>query len=507
MIKKFIVLYLLISLISLLSCTKVKYIDKIVDLDTPNNMDKLKYANIEDKKAAAIKGNDTEEELYNKLFSLDHFIDINIDISTEQLELIQNDYNKYSSMGSKSPIYRKCNLCIFVDNEYYEIEEVGIRMKGNTSRKNFYNASIGMYDLIHFKLSFSETFDDENYYDTINKYASSDERKARKNRTFATLEKLDLKYNKTKDSTYVRELFSYELFRNYNLVSPHISLSVLNIMNNNSLDRLGVFMIYEPVDSLFVKREFNIDDSNDLYKVGWGQTKNGSLGGSLTLDTIESIGVEDEDKVYFPIYDLKTNKKKSKHSLLTNFITTINNNDYSRLDIDYFIKFSAITYLLGNPDDLRYHYNNYYIYFDPNDLAIFIPYDYDRCLGCVYEWNPSNNGMTNIDPISLYTTELGSNINPLYINLISANNNYQQKYLDFLSDVSCSDFYSIKKYKTYYNKAYELYNNYTTSTIDKLNFVNPSFSLAEEGDGTGNTLNLSVETFMKLIKKTVNLYK
>ena len=44
------------------------------------------------------------------------------------------------------------------------IGEVGVRMKGNTSRTDFYSDDEGMYNLVHFKLSFGETFDEEEYY-------------------------------------------------------------------------------------------------------------------------------------------------------------------------------------------------------------------------------------------------------------------------------------------------------------------------------------------------------
>ena len=108
----------------------------------------------------------TQEDDFINLFSADVKVELRLDISDEQLSLLQSDYEKYSSFGSKSPIYRKANLYVKMTlpngnvKERF-IEEVGVRMKGNTSRTDFYNSNDGMYNLIHLKISFGETFDKE----------------------------------------------------------------------------------------------------------------------------------------------------------------------------------------------------------------------------------------------------------------------------------------------------------------------------------------------------------
>ena len=78
----------------------------------------------------------------------------------------------------------------------------------------------------------------------------------------------------------------------------------------------------------------------------------------------------------------------------------------SYIDMDYFARFEAVNYLLGNPDCIRNHANNYYLYFTPADekgkfTAYIIPYDYDRCLGVNYDWNPAQS-MVKFGP---YTKE------------------------------------------------------------------------------------------------------
>jgi len=92
-----------------------------------------------------------EEQLFNKMFDINTYVKIEIDISNEELMKIEEDYNVYRNLNSKSPIYRKADKVTFtIGDEKYEIEEVGIRMKGNTSRTSFYSEEEGMHDLVHF---------------------------------------------------------------------------------------------------------------------------------------------------------------------------------------------------------------------------------------------------------------------------------------------------------------------------------------------------------------------
>ena len=71
-------------------------------------------------------------------------------------------------------------------------------MKGNTSRKSFYDPETKeIYDNIHLKLSFDELFDDPYYYnsDEIINY-TEEEKQIRKDREFLGQSALDLRYQK-----------------------------------------------------------------------------------------------------------------------------------------------------------------------------------------------------------------------------------------------------------------------------------------------------------------------
>ena len=406
---------------------------------------------------------DPDMAIFNALFDETSYVSIKLDISNSELKKIQQDYDKYSSMGSKSPIYRMADMIITITTAdgktgTWIIPQVGVRMKGNTSRTSFYSDHDGMYNLVHFKIDFQETFDDEEYYgsDAI-KWTDSAARKARKNRTFATLEKMDIRWNRNDDTTYIRENYAYELYREFGVLAPHTNLASVDI----GKDHAGVWVIYEPIDDIFLEK--NLPESalgGDLYKLGW--TSEGA-----TFTSISSIGVEDEDKCQFFVYDLKTNKKTSDHSSLKNLINTIKSSSVTKekfasvVDIENFMYYCAVSYMVGNCDDLRNNYNNSYIYFraDTGKMMV-IPYDMDRGLG-VNTWNPYGHGMTKDDPFTK-TNVGGTQKSPLFLKSVCQGGFFISEYIEALKDVDGSEMLTNARFESSFNIAKSLYSGDAT---------------------------------------------
>ena len=404
---------------------------------------------------------DPEMALFNDLFDYNNHISIKLNISNSELKKIQQDYEKYSSKGSKSPIYRMADLVVTITkpdgtkNEY-TIEQVGVRMKGNTSRTSFYSDNDGMYNLVHFKISFQETFDDEAYYgsDALT-WADSAARKARKNRTFATLEKIDMRWNRNDDTTYIRESYAYDLYREFGVLAPHTNISSVDI----GKDHAGVWVIYEPIDKIFLEKNLPEEAlGGDLYKLGW-------TGEGATFTSFSSYGVEDEDAGKFYVYDLKTNKKTSTHESLKNLINTIKSsaatkNSFSQLiDMENFLYYCAVSYLIGNPDDLRNNYNNTYIYFraDTGQMMV-IPYDMDRGLG-VNTWNPTGHGMTKEDPFNKKALGNGEQRSPLFLKTVCSGGFFTNEYIEALKEVDASEMLTNAKFIERFEIAKALYSS------------------------------------------------
>ena len=436
----------------------------------------------------------SDEEIYQQLFDPNTKLEINLDMSDEELQKLQDDYERYRDISSKSPIYRLGNLTITMTTEQgavsYVIKEVGARMKGNTSRTSFYSDSDGIYNYIHFKFDFQETFDDEDYYGADCKVWDSEEaRDARKDRTFATLEKLEMRWNKLYDATYLKESYAYEVYRSEGVLAPQCNIGVLDW----SGARMGIYTVEEPVDKLFIERYVSEEDAGgDLYKLGW--TNEGA-----TFTNTNSIGVEDEDNAQFYVYDLKTNKKTSTHENLINLIDTLNSGSVTKesfasvVDVDSFLRFAAVSYFMGGPDDLRNNYNNCYVYFlKSSGKAVFIPYDYDRCLGINREWNPNGNSMTLDSPYGN-----GNQQSPLFRYSVDEGGFYTAEYTQVLLEVAENELLTADAFAQRFAVAENLYANQVTPERNLKNAEGRDFSFdLERTDSASGSSNMSFKDYI-----------
>lgn len=443
----------------------------------------------------------TDQEIYQQLFDLNNKVQVDIDMSHDELQKLQDDYDRYHEMGSKSPIYRMATVTITItahrDTTVYRIPEVGVRMKGNTSRTAFYDEDSGIYNHIHFKLNFQETFDDEAHYGSdAMVWASKDARKLRKNRTFAMLEKLELRWNKCGDSTYLKESYAYRLYQSEGVLAPLVSLCSLEWSDNH----MGIYTIAEPVDELFLEKHLPEEElGGDLYKLGWSWE-----GASFT--GTDSIGIENEDLCEFYTYDLKTNKKTSDHAVLTTFISDLNSGTMTKerfaelVDMEQFLRYAAVSYFLGNPDDLRNNYNNSYIYFTKNSgKLIIIPYDMDRCLGIVHEWNPTGDGVTSDSPYSAQTAAGGRQRSPLYLYSVVQGGWYVSEFAQVLEEVASNPLLQPDTFETLFRQVSGIYSSDAIPSRHFYNAGDRSYMFDLDSNFGGN---LSFREYMSAKMKT-----
>lgn len=417
------------------------------------------------------------EDLYSNLFDINNKVILKINISESEIAKIESDYQKY---GSNCNIYRlaeSVSITIKFPNgvsTVKTIEEVGIRMKGNTTRHSFYNQ--GITSLIHFKLDFQETFDDSSIYSSneIKKWDKDTLRENRKNRTFFGLRGLELKYNAEGDLTYTRDVYTSYVYKENGIYAQSTTLGVLDFNidgNSNKSGTLGVYKIYEPVDRVFVKRYFDKDNNDgDLYKASWGSAKGMP---SLNSNSSRTYGVDSSGPgVQKSIsYDLKTNKTKSTHESIKSLLDWINGsssnlsstvNNY--MDEDYFVTWLAIMYITGDWDNFMYDSNNYYMYFDELGMCYFIPYDMDRTFGL----QAKNHDMAYKTPLDTWNLQGDGNRSKLLRKTIDVDNStIRNKYLAKIKELS-TEILDADKFTEYYNVIYENYKDDIVPTIKTL---------------------------------------
>ena len=454
-------------------------------------------------------------ELYNEIFNTANRVTVDISIDKSEIDKLQADYMRFTAKddNKKSQIYRMANVTFKVGSKSYTVEEVGIRLKGNQSLEPFYTPN-GQPNMCSFKLSFDETFDDEDDYGaTAKKWTDANARKARKKRTFATLNELDIKWNISYDNTNIREIYATKLFEAADVLVQKINLSQMNVNGNN----YGLVKIYEPIDNNFLEKRLpEAALGGDLYKTMWSECDNtGKRTGwwkGATYKLNNSYGIQDNQNGIKYNFNLKTNKKTSKHESLRNFLSIINKSNVTRdelekvLDVDYYAAFMAAEYFAGDPDDIRNNYNNHYIYFrKDNGKAIFIVYDNDRTLGITYGLN-KNCAVRN--PYSSYAATQSEQENPLISKTITHNPlaslaYIRDKYADNLrklskTDMLVSDTDFNRMYMTAKNNYESIITPYTRFANQEQNF---KFSLDGNKNG-GDKANMSFEQFRSTIMST-----
>ena len=439
------------------------------------------------------------------LFDINNEIKISIIISEEELNKLDKDHNQ-----NNRETYRMCDLKIEYHSLVFYYKEVGIRQKGNTSRGNI--VSDGKINLRHYKLNFAETFDDE-FTDNPKTWTDEAAKLYREDRDFFGLEKLDIRWNRNRDATYLKEYYAYEMYRANGVLAPRSNLMNVCMVVDGKTHNMGVYLGVETIDKQFIKRNLIKEARDgDLYKLGW--TNSGA-----TLNKTDSyyFGVEyqtqngDHFDQHKFVYDLKNNKKTSDHSAIKSFIRTINTTSsaefYSAMkmatDYDSFISYLAVAYLLGDPDDLRGNFNNTYLYFNPqNNQVYFIPTDNDRSLGATGGGgNPTGNHAATVKPFAR-KTGYSENYMPLFEKSIisTGNETIKSDYLNRIGEVINNNWLEEATFKKCFDLSKSHYND-DLSLGDKINNSEIDFSMTEV-DNLSDGWNLSIGVYLKTKKNT-----
>lgn len=441
------------------------------------------------------KINYIDEVTADDFFNLGNRIDIKVTISNSELNKLQKDYET----GHKSEIYRLASKVVITLTNYnnkfvWEFENVGIRQKGNTSRKAIINGE-GKISRNHFKLSFDETFDDPEMYDSsfISVYGDA----TLSNRDFLGLSGLDFKWDKNADDTHIREIYANYLYRASGIMVQRAGLSTFSFLesdNNHRETSMGLCTVFEPSSKSFIKHSLK-DENEYINMTDWATEKAGTFGlegakygdlykciyGADLKNVSGNVGVGNISGSYIPLYDRKTNKNDDYNDiLLKNASNAIRSGNYDEIakyvDLEYLAICEAVGYVVGNPDSMRYNTNNYMIYMRRTDgKMVFIPIDNDRCFGIVKDWN-IKNGLMNVGMLDRKNSSNNNTISLLLNTVLSKTSNESRTlYVEFCNKIKESSWVSTETFNKYYNMAKSSYSDYDfslTDTSDNYTFEN-----------------------------------
>jgi hypothetical protein len=163
------------------------------------------------------------------------------------------------------------------------------------------------------------------------------------------------------------------------------------------------------------------------------------------------------------------------------------------VDIDKFLMYVAVSYLIGNPDDMRNNMNNTYIYFDSlTNKAHFIPYDLDWSLGLTWDEDITEK-MAKKSPLSTRNSFDQTIRNPLYwytiltgqqneATLYPMIGNYREIYSDLVREIYLQEPFSVAAYQSLYQTKSQLYQLYSSTIDSNSSFRNIDFFATHYND-------------------------
>ena len=274
--------------------------------------------------------------------------------------------------------YVAATITFVKDGETTVIDNVGLRLKGNTSRRR----PEGWYGQQHQRDN--TDWHHAHFGVNLRKYADDDAH------TIQGVRKLHLKWFKD-DPMYVREMFCYELFRRagvWTAVRDNYCRLWIHVEGDSQEAYYGVYELLEPIDKRYLRdRKNRFGASNGfLWKCRNSAAGLNNPNGDIWYD-------DDTDDRHAYTLETETGDFDSARDQLVDFmnkLTSLSDSEFYTwiqevTDVDLLLKTYAVNVAVGMWDDYWNNANNYYIYFNGKGLTgykfYFIPYDYDNTLG------------------------------------------------------------------------------------------------------------------------------
>ncbi len=321
--------------------------------------------------------------------------------------------------------YVKAAISFVKDGETTVIDDVGLRIKGNTSRRRPEGWNGQMHqrddtDWHHFHLGVN-----------LRKYVDDDAH------TIQGVRKLHLKWFKD-DPAYVREMFCFDLFKRagvWTAARDQYCRLWIHVEGDSKEAYFGVYELMEPIDKRYLKdRETRFGSSKGyLWKCRNGAAGLNNPNGDIWYD-------DDSDDRHAYTLQTQTAEFDQARAQLVDFMNKLKNlsdNEFhtwiqQATDIDLLLKTYAVNVAVGMWDDYWNNANNYYIYFNGKELTgyqfFLIPYDYDNTLGTSLRCgNQSDAGRH--DPL-----HWGNDNNPLIARILKFSE-FKAKYVTYLKEL------------------------------------------------------------------------
>lgn len=358
------------------------------------------------------------------VFDMEALPEIRVEVSEAEWNRLLAAYDR----DSNTEEYIRCRASFTKDGQSTTVDQAGLRLRGNTSRRRPEGGGGAMHDRknpdwhhCHFMLN-------------LRKFVKDDAH------TVKGVRKIHLKWFKD-DPTYAREIYCFDLFRRYGipttLNSSYCRLRI-RITEDEKDAYYGVYAMLEAIDDEYLEaRETLFGDARHfLWKCAYGA--------DLSSADDARFGADQGTGAAYA-YELKTNTDDfaAAKAQLQDFIAKLNGKSGESFrswiaevcDVELLLRTYAVNVAVGMWDDYWNNSNNYYLYFNSADQYAYrvflIPYDYDNTLGTSHSVGVQSDSGRQ-DPL-----RWGSESNPLIHNILQYEP-YRAIYLNALREL-CTD--------------------------------------------------------------------
>ena len=359
----------------------------------------------------------------------DYVWDNNVDIIPEvHISVSRIQWNRLLTLYDNNPFtkqYVVATATFVKDGETTVIDSVGLRLKGNTSRRRPEGWSGQMHERdntdwhhVHFGINLRKYVDDNAH-------------------TIQGVRKLHLKWFKD-DPMYVREKFCYDLFKRagvWTAIRDNYCRLWVHVEGDSQEAYYGVYEMLEPIDKRYLKDRKSRFGASDGYL--W-KCRNAAAG--LNNPNGDFWYDDDSDDRHAYTLETQTEEFDSARVQLVDFMNKLCNLSDSEFytwiqqttDIDLLLKTYAVNVAVGMWDDYWNNANNFYIYFNARGTSgykfYFIPYDYDNTLGTSIHCGVQTDAGRQ-DPL-----HWGNDNNPLIARILKFND-FKAKYIAYLKEL------------------------------------------------------------------------
>ena len=300
----------------------------------------------------------------DNIFSVDQVISINLDFP--QADFWQQLEANYEA---EENTYIAADLTLTDVSGTYNLDSVGVRLKGNSSYMH-------PGDKKSFKIDFNKFIAGLNY---------------------DGLKKLNFS-NGFKDPTCMREKLFFDVCRAAGVPAPRAGFAEVTF---NGVP-WGFYTVVEQIDDQFL--DWNIEeDEGNLFKAG-DNFGGGAPGAGGNDNAADLVYYGEDQAVYADRYELKTNEDENDWSdliELVDFLTNTSSEAFAagidfRVDVDAYLRSAALNMLFSNLDSYTGSARNYYIYHNQDtNLWEWIKWDGNEAFGSY------TNGAGNMETLDV----------------------------------------------------------------------------------------------------------